>query len=455
MTDSYIPLPEGFVRRIRASMPQESEELLAALDGPRSWGIRINPLRNHARESLNLLGGELTPIPWCCNGSYYDGSVFHPGRNALHDAGVYYLQDPSAMAVAEVLDVHPGQLVLDLCAAPGGKSTAIAAKLNGDGLLVANEIVRSRAALLSANLERWGAGNVMILSENPRNITDTWGACFDRVLVDAPCSGEGMFRKDPAARLQWSEASADACSDRQKLILESATSLVRPGGRLVYSTCTFSPAENEEIARWFLDTHSDYEACSIDLPGWRPGIGGEGYCRRMGPHIGRGEGHFVAAFLRTAGDEDDIPVKRLPRCKDSSAWDAFCKEIGPVHLRGQLAALKDQFHLYPEILPDTGKLYCLRAGIPLGRAGKGYFVPHHSLAMTGLIPQIHELSMNSEDIDNYLAGEVIPCGEKGWMVVSLCGSPLGWGKAGQGQMKNHLPTGLRRRGRKFYEEEES
>ena len=453
MNKPYIPLPKAFVCRIHREFPQEASLLLEALDGPQSWGMRINPLRKDARILSERLSDKIDHVPWCSEGYYYDGERIHPGRHPYHNAGLYYLQDPSAMAVAEVLDVVPGQMVLDLCAAPGGKATAIASKLAGKGLLVANEYVRNRAPLLSSNLERWGVTNGMVTSAHPDRLAEIWGEGFDRVLVDAPCSGEGMFRKDPATRQAWTPAAADACPGRQKLLLSSAARLVRRGGRLVYSTCTFSPAENEDIVCWFLDTHPDYAPYSFSIPGWRPGKNGETYCARMAPHIGRGEGHFVAAFLRIEGSSPSIARKKLPPCKDAKTWKAFWDEMGGAPLPGQLVQEGDCFHLYPDILLETHGITCLRAGIPLGRAGKGYFVPHHSLAMTGLVRSQFPLDFGAGQADAYLAGEVLPCSGKGWMVASLDGAPLGWGKASQGQLKNHLPAGLRRCSISKWEEE--
>ena len=297
----------------------EFDAFAASYDRPRNVGLRRNPQKG-AQLALPEFG--LTPVPWCADGFYYDAAA-RPGLSPLHEAGCYYLQEPSAMAPAELLDVQPGMHVLDLCAAPGGKSTQLAAKLAGCGLLVCNEIHPKRAQILAQNIERMGIANALVLNEHPKNLSPRFDGYFDRVLVDAPCSGEGMFRKEEAAVADWSEETVAMCAARQIEILRTAASLLRPGGRLVYSTCTFAPQENEGTISAFLQEHPDFSVIPIGSPYFSPGrpdwiadpaAGLEGTAR-LWPHHLRGEGHF-AAVLQKSGSApgSDIPTEPGGKC---------------------------------------------------------------------------------------------------------------------------------------------
>ncbi len=440
-----MSLPEAFAGRMMALAGVDGEALLHALqEPPLPTALRLNPLRGPVN-----LPWKLDPVLWCPLGRYVPEGI-RPGRSPLHDAGAYYLQEASAMAVAEAAQVRPGMRVLDLCAAPGGKAGQMGAALQGSGLLVANEIVPERAALLSSQLERLGIAEVAVTNERPDRLAAHFGPVFDRVLVDAPCSGEGMFRKDPQTVEAWTPESNEACARRQRLILDSAAALVKPDGWLIYSTCTFSPLENEENADWFLDTHPDYAPQQLDIPGWSCGLGGQRYCARLWPHLARGEGHFIACFRRVAGEEGRWPAAKMPP-RDKAAdsfWDAFMEGNAPactVASGGMLWRL-------PQENPRWGNLRLVRAGLPLGKAGKGYFKPHHSLAMAGHARQRLDL-WNDERIWAYLEGAEIPASGAGWCQVTVLGCPLGWGKISQGRMKNHLPAGLRHRG--YHKEDES
>ena len=300
-------LPKSFSERMSRLLGDEYAAFLASYERPRSVGLRMNPRK-----------AALPPeycterVPWAENGYYYPPEE-RPGLSPLHDAGAYYLQEPSAMAPAALLDAQPGELVLDLCAAPGGKSTQIAAAMQGRGLLVCNEIHPKRARVLASNIERMGVSNALVLNEHPARLR--FPRCFDRILVDAPCSGEGMFRKEEAAVTDWSEETVAMCAARQTEILATAAQMLRPGGRLVYSTCTFSPEENEGVISRFLKEHPDFSVARVDAPWFAPGRPdwiaepAEGVERtfRLWPHKLRGEGHFAAVLENNAaGDAEHL-----------------------------------------------------------------------------------------------------------------------------------------------------
>jgi 16S rRNA C967 or C1407 C5-methylase (RsmB/RsmF family) len=288
-------LPIEFTNRMREMLQEDYEDFAASYERPRKPGLRGNRLKDGVQrfEESGLFGME--EIPWALHGYYYDPAV-RPGKHPFHEAGVYYMQEPSAMAVAALSGVKPGMRVLDLCAAPGGKSTQIGIKMKGEGLLVCNEPVPKRAQILSRNIERMGIPNSVVTCMVPTDLPHAWDECFDGVLADAPCSGEGMFRRDPETRREWSEEAAAGCAKRQEEILEEAARLVRPGGRLVYSTCTYNPAENEGVVNRFLEKHPEFETEAFRLPG-AEGKDGTLLCL---PHRMRGEVQF-AALLRKKG----------------------------------------------------------------------------------------------------------------------------------------------------------
>ena len=260
-------LPPAFADRMRAQLGEEAEAYFAALEMPYLRGLRLNPEKPVSDAALEAVGGVEDPVPWYPALGRYLHRDSAAGADPLHEAGAYYLQEPSAMAPVSALVPKPGERVLDLCAAPGGKSTQIAAALAGEGLLVCNEPMPSRAKILSRNIERMGVTNALVVSTQPEALAARWAGAFDAVLVDAPCSGEGMFRRHPETRAEWTAAAPAGCAERQRRILACAATMLRPGGRLVYSTCTLSPEENEETMRWFLRDHSGFSACPFALPG--------------------------------------------------------------------------------------------------------------------------------------------------------------------------------------------
>ena len=479
-----IILPEEFIKRMKEDLGDEADSFLKSyLDTPKR-GIRINPLKtDYALESRITAG--LQKTPWESHGYYYADSNLtegnsenaeetsiiagtyrdylspSPGRSPLHAAGAYYIQEPSAMAPVSYLDVKPGMCVLDLCAAPGGKSTQIASYLKEQGLIIANEIISDRARILSQNIERMGITNSLVISQKPKDLADRFPAAFDRILVDAPCSGEGMFRKDQTAIDEWSAENVKMCASRQEEILESAAVMLKPGGKLVYSTCTFSKDEDEEQIERFLGRHADYHVARV-----RPcdGLRYEKQCLRIFPQDGYGEGHFVAVLERNGELSEDSygyhgAMDRELNNKQKQALAPFYDFIeDTVSDIKVIERLKDTARLFMFgnnlcIMPESGLpilsgLKILRAGLQLGEIKRDRFVPSHSFAMTlkpEYVKRTAELSINT-DAGQYLNGQSIKspaASDNGWTLVTVSGIPLGWAKASNGMLKNHYPKGLR------------
>ena len=452
--------PAAFLDAMSAMLGEEYPAFLSALDAPAALALRLNPLRFGAEAAAAPWTDG--PVPWAAQGRYLrplESVAPRPGGSIAHAAGAFYLQEASAMASAAALDAQPGEIVLDLCAAPGGKSTQLAAALGNRGVLIANDPEPARAKVLAGNLERMGAANAVVVNALPRQLAERWPERFDAILVDAPCSGEGMFRRDPAARSEWNPAAPAGCAKRQAEILDRAAEMLRPGGRLVYSTCTFNEAENEGSVRAFLSRRGDFAPEDFALPGVGESSGG---MLRLFPHRLRGDGHFVAR-LRKAGE----PVRRAacPKAvRPDPAVQALLAMLAeevcalPDFLSGADLALRgDRLYAVPADAPPTEGLRVVTPGLCLLRAmstpvrGKTAFTrvePDHALAMA--LPPA--LAHRTADLDDaraaaFLSGEALPFGgARGWTLALWRGMPLGWGKCADGQLKNHLPKGLRRRG---------
>lgn len=476
-------LPEAFQERMRLQLGTEYEAFLAGLEGERHRALRVNPLKGglsagECRERfLALSPWELEPVPWEENGYYYTQEG--PGRHPYHEAGVYYIQEPSAMAPVAFLGVKPGERVLDLCAAPGGKSTQIAGELQGKGLLVSNEINPARAKILSENVERLGIRNCLVVNEPPEHLAELFPDYFDRILVDAPCSGEGMFRKNENAGEEWSLENVERCAARQDAILDCAVAMLRPGGRLVYSTCTFAPEEDEGSVSRLIRRHpemkiSEPAECLGDRtegawgfapgrPDWiRDPAPGLERTLRLWPHRLRGEGHYLAVLQKEGrqaegevrslyGTQRGIPEKE---CREYLEFAANTLRKKP---EGLYLRFGDQLYLAPEGLPSLQGLHVLRPGLHLGTLKKNRFEPAHALALA-LSPQEVRYSCAVCGPDRqgekaaelpaaaaYLSGQTFAAsGEKGWYLITVDGYSLGWGKLAGGVMKNHYPRGLRK-----------
>ena len=428
-------LPEAFLERMKTQLGEEYEEFLKSLERPRAVALRFNPLKGQRPE----LPFVKEPVPWEPEGFYYDPES-RPGLHVYHEAGVYYLQEASAMAPVFLLDPQPGEKVCDLCAAPGGKTTQIAGRMGGKGFLLCNEINPKRVKILSRNIERMAVANALVTNEHPANLAKRFPGFFDRVLVDAPCSGEGMFRKEEAAVTDWSRETVEMCANRQREILHSAARLVRPGGRLVYSTCTFAPEEDEETVARFLEDHPEFVPEEVTAPWF---VSGEKGSHRMWPHKLLGEGHFAAVLRKKGEDEDEIPAmkgEKLPK-----EWVSFAKDLGIRLPEGKAVSFGQNLFWAPEQMPDIQRLKVMRPGLELGTVKKDRFEPAHALALwLKGCQNIQQYPADSEEIKGYLHGDVVPSQQKGWCLVCAGEYSIGWGKGDGRVLKNHYPKGLRR-----------
>ena len=428
-------LPEAFLDRIKAQLGNEYEDFLRSLERPRAVALRFNPLKGDAPE----LPFVQQPVPWEPKGFYYDPAS-RPGLHVYHEAGVYYLQEASAMAPVALLDPQPGERVCDLCSAPGGKTTQIAGRMMGEGFLLCNEWSPKRAKILSQNIERMGVANAMVTNEDTAVLAKRFANSFDKVLIDAPCSGEGMFRKEEAAVTDWSVETVLMCARRQAEILHNGAQILRPGGRLVYSTCTFAPEEDELAVAEFLENHPDFEPEVIEAPWFVPGENGS---HRLWPHKLLGEGHF-AAVLRKKGDEEAeyTPISGVKLPKE---WVQFAKDLQIELPAGQAVMFGDTLYWAPEGMPDITRLRVLRAGLELGVVKKGRFEPAHALALwLKSCANVQDYSAASNEMAKYIHGDVVPSTVKGWCLVTADGYSIGWGKGDGNVLKNHYPKGLRR-----------
>ena len=435
-----IPLPNEFKEIIVKMLGDEAPAFFTAMEGAPARALRINSLRAAAANAAAPFAAD--PVPWEKNGFYLKENT-RPGAGIAHAAGAFYMQEASAMVSVAVLRPRPGERILDLCAAPGGKTTQIAAAMAGEGLLVSNEPEPGRAKVLAANLERFGAANAIAVNAYPDALSSRWPGFFDAILCDAPCSGEGMFRREPDSRLEWSAASPAGCAKRQAEILDRAAELLRPGGRLVYSTCTFNPSENEGSIQNFLARHPDFYAEDFDLPGI--GSSSKG-CIRVWPHRVHGDGHF-AALLRKSGDGRLSPPIFKNSKDDLKLIAQLEQEVCPLPaaLSQRFQRAGDYIYAVPAECPETKGLKLARTGTCLLRIGKNYIEPQHALAMA-IDPgtALRRFDMDDDQAARYLGGEALPCeGEKGWTLACWNGLALGWGKVSSGMMKNHLPKGLR------------
>lgn len=438
-------LPQAFLDRIRTQLGADFDAFLASYDRPRAVGLRLNPLKTDCPPDLPFT---LTPIPWEKQGFCYDPEE-RPGLHPWHEAGLYYLQEPSAMAPVTLLDPLPGERVLDLCAAPGGKTTQIAGRMAGQGLLVCNEYSPKRAKILSQNIERLGVANALVLNETVERLAERFAGWFHRVLVDAPCSGEGMFRKEAAALEDWSEENVAMCAKRQAGILDAAAQMLAPGGRLVYSTCTFAPQEDEEAVAAFLSRHPEFEIEPMDAPWFAPGDdrygSGVEHTFRLWPHLLRGEGHYAAVLHKLEGEgEEPAPLKaeRLPK-----SWLDFQKETClTLPKEGKALCFGRTWFWAPAETPDLKGLRVLRPGLELGTDQNGRFLPSHALALWAhSAAKTHDMDPEGRECEAYLAGETVPDSQRGWVLMTAGGLSIGWAKGSDGQLKNHYPKGLRRR----------
>ena len=487
-------LPEAFVARMRELLGPEAPAFLDGYRRPAQRAVRANLLKLDPADLPGLLGIDPDPVPWCPEAFFLPEGA-RVGDTLAHAAGLCYVQEPSALAVGAALDMRPGQRVLDLAAAPGGKTTLVAGRLGDRGVVVANEIQPSRVQALADNLDRWGSGRTVIAAESVARLAERLPGAFDRVLLDAPCSGEGLFRRNPAAAAQWRPGHVRGSAERQRGLLADATDLVRPGGVLVYSTCTFAPEENEQQVARFLAVHPDWELLAVPAhqgftpgrPDWVPDGPPElDRTVRLWPHHLRGEGHFIAKLARpgelsrpgergtlpsSPGERGALPSRpRGPRRGKVSApgvggarlstgpgagrgtpgrqavveaWrgfaaDALMGEPGAVTVVGERA-----YRVPDEEVAGAG-LRLVRPGLLVGRVRPGRFEPAHALAMAVGVTARRSRRLDDVEAAAWVRGAALEHeGAGGWTVVTWEGWPLGWGRAAGGSLKNHYPKGLR------------
>lgn len=481
-------LPEEFLKKMHILLGEEEyQEFLNSYEAPRKFGLRVNTSKISVEDFKRLAPFNLTPIPWCDNGFYYEEKD-QPSRHPFYYAGLYYLQEPSAMAPAAILPVEPGMRVLDLCAAPGGKATELGAKLLGKGLLAANDISASRAKALLKNVEVFGISNTFLMNETPAHIAEQFPEFFDRILVDAPCSGEGMFRKDADVAKAWTPDKPEACAKAQKEIILQAAKMLKPGGIMLYSTCTFAPEEDEQVIRFLLEACPEFQLLPIGED--RPSLFSNGHpewakdeagtereelalCARIWPHRQPGEGHFLA-LLQKGEAEDVAETKEKNEISQESAGgrkgsrgkagkggnkpiggkitkaqqailDEFFQDVTMPMDKNRIEVRKDQAYYVPEGTAGCTGLTFLRNGLYLGELKKDRFEPSQSFAMA-LKKKEYASSINfswtDERVFRYLRGETVsvddlPAGRtKGWQLVCVNGYPLGWAKLTGGLLKN-------------------
>lgn len=482
------PIPPLFLERMARFLGVEFDDFANAMQQTPVSGLRVNTLKLSPEQFERISPFDLgEKIPWCDSAFILPPPSFSPGLHPYHLAGLYYLQDPSAMSPAELLMSVPptsDMRVLDLAAAPGGKTTHLAALMRGEGLLVANEIKDKRVGHLAQNVERWGAGNIVVTNETPERLADHFGPFFDRVLVDAPCSGEGMFRKDMGARVDWSPEMVTGCATRQGNILRVAAKLVKPGGYLLYSTCTFAPEEDEGVIRELL---GEFEVVELPLfegfmrgkPEWLPDTPNAASLSgavRLFPHRLRGEGHFACLLQKISTDyltDERIKStdwervngwgstnagtdKRMSRKNPFSSahpldnlltfWQEFASATLHADLPEERLRLSgERLYLVPPEMPDFGRLRQVHRGVWLGTFKKERFEPAHPLALylkPGQAANSLDLSPGSRELTGYLRGETLESqGQPGWVLITADGWPIGWGKRVQGVVKNHFPRG--------------
>ena len=445
-------LPQAFVDRMAAQLGDELAAFLRTYEEPYQRGIRLNVLKLSAQEAEAQLAGDLLgPVPWEPTGRYLSQGS-QAGAGILHEAGAWYLQEPSAMIPAAILDPQPGEHVLDLCAAPGGKTTQLALRMAGQGTLICNEPVPDRARILSRNVERMGVTNALVVSAYPDALAEAWEDAFDAIQCDAPCSGEGMFRRHPETRTEWNEQSPAGCAKRQGEILDQAARMLRPGGRLVYSTCTLNRIENEGVVEAFLQRHPDFMLRPFALPGLEAPTG----MLTIYPHRVRGEGHFAALLVREGSG--GAAWKPMPMTAEARKFLQGVRRDLPSWVQPDYAVMRrggeecDLFCL-PELPERMPRAQVLRWGLHLGTVkasrvkGKPpVFTPDHALALAAqeALPEVPRIGLTAEQARLYQNGQTLPAEGRGWALACYLGVPLGWGKISSGEMKNHYPKGLRR-----------
>lgn len=457
-------LPIEFEKKMKAFLGDEWDDFLYSYDNNRFQALRFNTLKVQSPEERIRILKTLKissdkKVSWANEAYYFDENV-RPGKHPYHEMGLYYIQEPSAMSAAALLAPKPGMRVLDLCAAPGGKSTQLATYLGDSGLLVSNEINTQRSRILSQNIERMGIKNAIVTNEDSFVLASHFPGFFNAIQVDAPCSGEGMFRKLPEAIEQWSMENVAICAARQKEILDNAAVMLKPGGTIVYSTCTFSKEENEDVIEYFLERHPDFTLEEME---------------RFWPHKVDGEGHFVAKLVRRGCVDTDLKADRkIKKNKNSKNRknetkpaltkenmkllsefldETISEDMAAWIKNSRLVMFGEQLYRLPDMEVDIKGLKVQRAGLHIGEFKKQRFEPSHSLALALKLSEaknVVKLTWDDPQTTGFFNGQSVMLSDeqtaeckKGWALVCVDGYPAGWGKVNGAQVKNHYPKGLR------------
>lgn len=457
-------LPIEFEKKMKAFLGDEWDDFLYSYDNNRFQALRFNTLKVQSHEEIMriLMVLEISSdkrVSWANEAYYFDENV-RPGKHPYHEMGLYYIQEPSAMSAAALLAPKPGMRVLDLCAAPGGKSTQLATYLGDSGLLVSNEINTQRSRILSQNIERMGIKNAIVTNEDSFVLASHFPGFFNAIQVDAPCSGEGMFRKLPEAIEQWSMENVAICAARQKEILDNAAVMLKPGGTIVYSTCTFSKEENEDVIEYFLERHPDFTLEEME---------------RFWPHKVDGEGHFVAKLVRRGCVDTDLKADRKTKKNKNSKNrknetkpaltkenmkllsefldETISEDMAAWIKNSRLVMFGEQLYRLPDMEVDIKGLKVQRAGLHIGEFKKQRFEPSHSFALALKLSEaknVVKLTWDDPQTTGFFNGQSVMLSDeqtaeckKGWALVCVDGYPAGWGKVNGAQVKNHYPKGLR------------
>ncbi|MCR5824701.1 MAG: RsmB/NOP family class I SAM-dependent RNA methyltransferase [Lachnospiraceae bacterium] len=452
-------LPEKFENKMKEILGDEFDAFIAGFNEPRFGGVRFNSLKIDREKWEKMAPFEVRPVPWTPNGYYYNLKD-QPAKHPYYFAGLFYIQEPSAMTPASMLPVEPGDRVLDICAAPGGKSTELAAKLKGKGVLFSNDISNSRAKALLKNLELFGSRNSVVLSEAPGKLTERFKGYFNKILIDAPCSGEGMFRKSPAIMKNWEQYGTEYYHKLQLEIIDSVVPMLAPGGMMVYSTCTFDPDEDEGSIEYILNKWSDMHVVKPEFRykrfAWgRPELVGSdkkeiSNAVRLWPHILEGEGHFSALLVKDEGSDGffgEPYMVKTPKLPDEVT--DFFKHVDTELPADRLELRENRLYLVPEGIPDLKGLRIMRTGLLLGEMAKNRFEPSQALACAlkaGEYDNVYDMDVNDEDVVRYLKCETVDAKtdvKDGWVLVTVEGFPLGWAKSKGNVLKNKYLPGWR------------
>ncbi|MCX7747585.1 MAG: RsmF rRNA methyltransferase first C-terminal domain-containing protein [Clostridia bacterium] len=453
-----MKLPVIFLDKMKSLLSDEEyTEFMKSYEMPRYYGLRVNTLKTGVEEFLKAAPFELEKIPWTEDGFYYREGA-SPGKHPYYYAGLYYIQEPSAMLPGSAIHALPGEKILDLCAAPGGKTVQIAAGMKGEGILVANDISADRVKALVKNIELCGVKNAIVTNETPDKLAGKFKGYFDKILVDAPCSGEGMFRKDEDAVRSYEKYKCEKCCTMQWDILEKVDEMLKPGGYLVYSTCTFSPEEDEVMITRFLEAHSCYEVVEIPKvagieggrPEWSGGNHEIGKTVRLWPHKVKGEGHY-AAMLKKKGKENLHTLKNNTPSnleKMPAEFREFLYENLNIIPSGGYEMKGNNIYILPEAFPDLSGIKVAKFGWYLGSLEKGRFQPSHSMVIAlkkEELKNVISLPSDQKEVIRYLKGETLMLeGPKGFVAVCVDDYTLGWAKGTGDMLKNLYPKGWRK-----------